>query len=87
MAIIAAVGATSCNRPTRFAKGALLNKLMPVTLPPGRLKLGTKPSWTGSMTAVKTIGIVVVAALAAISEGVPPDGDEHVDPQANEIGR
>jgi len=39
--------------------------LMPVTLPPGRLKLDTRPSATGSAPLPKTIGIDVVAALAA----------------------
>ena len=29
---------------------------MPVTLPPGRLRLGTRPRRTGSLTAEKTIG-------------------------------
>ena len=35
------------------------------TLPPGRLKLATRPSLTGSAAVVKTIGMVAVAALAA----------------------
>jgi hypothetical protein len=47
-------------------------KLIPVTLPPGRLKLATRPASTGSPPAVKTIGIVVVAALAADAETGPP---------------
>jgi hypothetical protein len=34
-------------------------------------KLATKPNWTGSTPTSKTIGIVVVAALAAMVEGVP----------------
>jgi hypothetical protein len=41
-----------------------------VTLPPGRLRLATRPSLTGSPPLAKTIGIVVVAALATIDEGV-----------------
>jgi hypothetical protein len=39
--------------------------LMPVTLPPGRLKLATRPYRTGSLPVLKTIGMVAVAALAA----------------------
>jgi hypothetical protein len=39
--------------------------LMPVTLPPGRLKLATRPACTGSVPMLKTIGISVVAAFAA----------------------
>lgn len=36
---------------------------MPVTLPPGRLKLATKSSLTGSLPVTNTIGTVLVAAL------------------------
>jgi hypothetical protein len=39
--------------------------LTPVTLPPGRFKLVTRPVWTGSSLLTKTMGIFVVAALAA----------------------
>src|SRR5262249_54253142 len=48
------------------------NQLIPVRLPPGRLKLATKPCWTGSPAVVNTTGIVVVAALAANTEAPPP---------------
>jgi hypothetical protein len=43
-----------------------------VTLPPGRLRLATKPVWTGSPPALKTIGMVVVADLAAAAAVVLP---------------
>jgi hypothetical protein len=39
--------------------------VMPVTLPPGWLRLATRPAWTGSKAATKTTGIDVVAAFAA----------------------
>ena len=39
--------------------------LSPVTLPPGRAKLATSPASTGSVALTMTIGIVVVARLAA----------------------
>ena len=42
----------------------------PVTLPPGRLRLATSPSRTGSEAISKTIGMVVAAAFAAIAAGV-----------------
>jgi hypothetical protein len=42
-------------------------------LPPGRLKLATRPSLTGSPPVTKTIGTVVVAALAASTAGVWQD--------------
>jgi hypothetical protein len=44
----------------------------PVKLPPGRLRLATSPTSTGSTATPKTMGIVVVAAFAARAEGVPP---------------
>ena len=47
------------------------NEATPVTLPLGRLRLATRPSWTGS-PRLKMIGIVMVAALAANAIGAPP---------------
>ena len=39
---------------------------MPVTLPPGRARLSTRPASTGSIPApIITMGIVLVAFLAA----------------------
>ena len=49
----------------RFATTSTVKKLTPVALPPGRLRLVTSPSCTGSPPAPNTIGIVEVAALAA----------------------
>jgi hypothetical protein len=40
-------------------------RLIPVALPPGRLRLATRPNATGSPPVAKTIGMVAVAALAA----------------------
>jgi hypothetical protein len=42
----------------------------PVTLPPGRFKLVTRPLAIGSSPLRKTIGIFVVAPLAARVVGV-----------------
>jgi hypothetical protein len=39
--------------------------IKPVTLPPGRLKLATRPDLTGSLLVMIRIGIVEVAAFAA----------------------
>jgi hypothetical protein len=39
--------------------------LMPVALPPGRLRLAASPCLTGSSPTRNTIGIVAVAAFAA----------------------
>ena len=44
------------------------SQLMPVRLPPGRARLATRPNLPGSSPPTKTIGIVVVAALAANAE-------------------
>ena len=41
-----------------------------MTLPPGRLKLVTRPAITGSPVLTKTIGISVVDALATGAVGV-----------------
>ena len=43
----------------------------PVTCSPGRLRLATRPSRTGSLPVVNTMGIVVAAALAASAATVP----------------
>jgi hypothetical protein len=40
------------------------NWVAPVMLPPGRLRLATRPSWIGSEPISNTIGMVVVAAYA-----------------------
>ena len=43
----------------------------PVTLPPGRARLATKPDPTGSPAFAITMGMVVVALLAALAGGSP----------------
>jgi hypothetical protein len=58
------------NKYKRFAPSSARTNATPVTLPPGRLRLATRPNLTGSPPLAKTIGIAVVAALAAIAEGV-----------------
>ena len=59
----AAVGIRSRSSSSLFPATAAVRKLAPVMLPPGRLKLATKPSLTGSPPLTKTMGIVVVIAL------------------------
>ena len=59
---------------------------MPVTLPPGRLRLATRPASTGSSPMLKTIGMVVVAALAASAAACCRRGDDG-DPTADQVGR
>src|SRR5262249_22990683 len=41
-----------------------------VALPPGLLRLATRPAWTGSDPLANTMGIVAVAAFAAKAEGL-----------------
>src|SRR5215470_5309020 len=65
-----AAGTISCSNSRRFAPTSKVNVVAPVRLAPGRFKLATNPSWTGSPATKKTIGVVVVAALAASAEGV-----------------
>src|SRR5262249_46933882 len=65
-----AVGTNSCSNCSRFGASCWFVWVTPVTLPPGRLRLGTRPSCTGSPPNSKTIGTVVVAALAARAGGV-----------------
>ena len=73
--------------PAASPPAALTRTLTPVTLPPGRLRLATRPSLTGSSPVAKTIGIVVVAALAASAAGVLPPVDDHGHLAADQIGR
>ena len=56
----------------------------PVTLPPGRLRLATRPTATGSLATAVTIGIVAVAALAASSE---PSATNDVYRTVEQLGR
>ena len=60
-----APGTMSYNSASRFAPSSMAMAVTPVTLPPGRLRLATRPTWTGSLPMPKTIGIVGVADLAA----------------------
>ena len=47
-AIRTALGTKSCRSRRRLATTSWVKKLMPVALPPGRARLATRPSWTGS---------------------------------------
>src|SRR5262249_17611948 len=60
-----AEGSSSRTSSKCFATSSALKMLMPVRLPPGRARLGTRPSLTGSSATEKTMGIVVVASFAA----------------------
>src|SRR5262245_42517752 len=65
VATMAALGTSSFSSPNCLAPKSVVVKTAPVMLPPGRLRLATKPVLTGSNPVVKTMGIAAVAALTA----------------------
>jgi hypothetical protein len=65
-------GTVWCRSSNRFALSSDAKTLTPVTFPPGRLRLATRPNRTGWLIPAKTIGIVEVAALAASAETEEP---------------
>jgi hypothetical protein len=64
------VGTISSRISSRFAANSVASTDKPVTFPPGRARFDTSPVPTGSPTAEKTIGMVVVAFCAAMAAGV-----------------
>src|SRR5262249_26580816 len=72
MAIVLAAGASSCSNSSRFPPSAPKMMFTPVTLPPGRLRLATKPIFTASPPLAKIIGIEDVTDFAARPEAPPP---------------
>src|SRR5262245_42212348 len=80
-----AVEASSCSSSSRFDPSSTPNTVTPVRLPPGRLRLVTSPTSTGSNPIMKTIGIVVVVAFAAGAEGLPIAAITNM--MADQIGR
>jgi hypothetical protein len=56
----------------RLPAAIVPNMVMPVALPPGRLRLATRPDATGSPLAMNTMGMVWVAALTTCGAGSPP---------------
>src|SRR5262249_50719687 len=86
-ATIVALGTSSCSSPSRLGPSSAANQLTPVTLPPGRLRLATRPRLTGSSLLVKTIGIVLVAAMATSAELLPPVCRDHTYLRRNKTSR
>src|SRR3984893_4561508 len=74
--------------PSCTGSAATLNTnwITPVTLPPGRLRLATRASRTGSSATAKTIGIVVVPALAASAVCVVPGGGNYGHASTDKVG-
>src|SRR5262249_2138919 len=65
-----AVGTISCRNCNHFGATSKVRVGAPVRLLSGRLRLVTSPRSIGSPAVKKTIGIVLVAAFAARTEGV-----------------
>ena len=68
-AITLAWGTSSDSSSSRLGVSSTVMMLTPVRLPPGRARLATRPTSTGSPTPMKTIGIVEVALFAASAAG------------------
>jgi len=64
-------GAISLSNSSHFALIPYSNVVKPVTLPPGRARLATRPVPTGSPAAAKTMGMTDVACMAAAIKLVP----------------
>ena len=62
-------GAISLSSSSHFPLKLYSNCMKPVTLPPGRARLSTKPAPTGSVTFTNTIGTVRVACCNAATIG------------------
>ena len=80
-----ASGRSLCRSSSRLAATSTLKYATPVKLTPGRLKLLTRPSSTGSEPIMNRIGIVDVASLAAAASAMPPAAADR-DASLNELG-
>ena len=64
------LGTASLSISSLLVLSSVAKLVNPVTLPPGRARLSTRPAATGSEPLAITIGIVVVAFLTANATGV-----------------
>src|SRR5262245_13962622 len=64
-------GTSSCRSPTRLPGRSVSWVDRPVTLPPGRPRLATRPLLIGSFMSAKAIGMLDVACLAALTLTIP----------------
>src|SRR5580704_17230729 len=71
-AIVVVEGSSSRRSSKRFGPNILTKMNIPVRLPPGRLKLSTRPVLIGSAPVMNTIGVVLVSTLAADYAGASP---------------
>ena len=70
-------GAICLNNSSHLPHKLYSNVMNPVALPPGRARLSTKPTLTGSTTITKTIGIVWVACSDRRHSSAARDEDDH----------
>ena len=69
----ASLGTASLSISSLLVFSSVAKLESPVTLPPGRARLATKPAPTGSAAFAITMGMVVVAFLAANAAARPCD--------------
>jgi hypothetical protein len=79
-------GTNSRSSPSRFASSSELTVVTPVRFPPGRLRLATRPSCTGSAVLSKTIGIDVIADFCCQWGGRAARSHNERSLAANQIG-
>ena len=77
----------SCSSSSRFAASSVVKMLTPVALPPGRLRLATSPSSTGSAAGVEHDRDGGGRGLGRNGRGVAAGRHDHRDLALNEIGR
>jgi hypothetical protein len=80
-----AAGNSSCSNSSRFGTTSAFKEVTPGTLLPGRFRLATSPTRTGSSPVWNTIGIVVVTAFAARAGELPPNRGNHGHLTPNQI--
>ena len=69
-------GAISLSSSSHLPLSPYSNRLNPVTLPPGRARLSTKPAPTGSMIVTNMIGTVRVVCCNAAMAAAPSGHDD-----------
>ena len=65
------LGMISLNSSSRLPRTSAPIEVVPVTLPPGRAKLATKPLRTASLVLTMTMGMTLVALVAADAASLP----------------
>src|SRR5947209_11678171 len=76
--MVAGGGTNSCSSPRRFGCRAPDAKLTPVILPPGRLRLVTRPLSIGSPPLMNTIGMVEGGSPGRVHGDIWADDHGHL---------